>query len=422
MSIPHREQYKSTRSGSPFSDHGSPSAERAAPLIALIEDELDNREALAVVLQSVGYQVSAYERADNALADMERGRRPDLVLLDLNLPGMNGWQFRVEQRKRPALADIPVVALSGDSSPFAAAIDADAYVTKPVDVSRLRTIIDQLLVASERRELATRAVELEHVRSLGMLVAAVAHEVNTPLNYVLGNLELLRQRTQALLEAPKRAKELAALLVEEVEAAHDGATRIGLIVSLLSTFARKEPARSEVDPLRALEAATRLARQQVQSRAQLVLQLAPLPLVHADEAQLAQVFLNLLINAADAIPEGHPTENEVRVRSFVADAYAVVEIEDTGCGIPDELASRVFEPFYTTKPAGKGTGLGLSISRDIVTSFGGHIALHSRLGVGTTLRVELPSAEPSNGEAPTTASSQSGPRRRTPRPPHGQPD
>ncbi|MET0283889.1 MAG: response regulator, partial [Polyangiales bacterium] len=112
-------------------------------LIALIEDDDDIREALESLLNHAGYRVLPYSSAETALRDMEGGRHPDLILLDLMMPGMNGWQFRVEQKKRPALSDIPVIALSADVSPYAAAIDADAYLKKPIDFERLCVVIEQ---------------------------------------------------------------------------------------------------------------------------------------------------------------------------------------------------------------------------------------------------------------------------------------
>jgi two-component system, cell cycle sensor histidine kinase and response regulator CckA len=362
-------------------------------LIALIEDDDDIREALESLLNHAGYRVLPYASAETALRDMEDGRHPDLILLDLMMPGMNGWQFRVEQRKRPALSDIPVIALSADVSPYAAAIDADAYLKKPIDFERLCVVIEQIILSSERKRLAARAVELERIRALGLLVAGVAHEINNPLTYVLGNLELASSRQRQLLASSDRSSSAGAKLFENIESARDGAERIAFIVRLLSTFVRgSSDETQEIDVLRALDAAARLTMQHIRTRARLKLELSSLPPVRANEARLAQVFLNLLINAAQAIPEGTPDQNEIRVRATHEGDHIVITIRDTGCGIAPELTSRIFEPFYTTKPADQGTGLGLSISRDVVVSFGGRITVDSELGQGATFRIELPIA------------------------------
>src|ERR1700712_210836 len=326
-------------------------------LIALIEDDDDIREALESLLSHAGYRVLPYGSAEVALRDFEGGRHPDLILLDLMMPGMNGWQFRVEQRKRPALTDIPVIALSADVSPYAAAIDADAYLRKPVDFDRLCTVIEQIILASERKRLASKAVELERIRALGLLVAGVAHEINNPLTYVLGNLELASSRQRTLLASPERALTLGPKLFENIESARDGAERIAFIVRLLSTFVRGSGEEIQsVDVLRALDAAAPLAMQHLRPRARLKREVAPLPPVRANEARMAQVFLNLLINAAQAIPEGAPDKNEICVRAHQFGEKVAIIISDTGCGIAPELTARIFEPFYTTKPADQGTG------------------------------------------------------------------
>ena len=364
-----------------------------ASLVAVVEDDDEIRTVLADLLGEEGYRVLPYVSADDALREMESGRRPDLILLDLMMPGMNGWQFRVEQLRRPELAEIPVIVLSADASAHAAAIDADAYVKKPIDADRLCAVVGQVLLAAERRRLAAKAIELERMRSLGMLVASVAHEINNPLTYVSGHIELALLRARELGSSQAAPSPSIQQIVANMEAALDGVNRMAHIVRLLSTFTRADAQEAQyADVLRAIDAASRLAMHQLSRRARLVCQLTPLPLVRVSEGQLAQVFLNLLVNAAHAIPQGAAQRHEIRISGHTRDGMVVVEIADDGCGIAPELSHRIFEPFYTTKPLGLGTGLGLSISRDIVTGAGGSISVSSTLGQGTTFHIELPVA------------------------------
>lgn len=356
-------------------------------LITLIEDEDDIREALQELLHDAGYGVRAYADAAQALAEMECGRRPDLVLLDLMMPGMNGWEFRVAQRKNPALADIPVIALSANNSPYAASIDADAYLHKPVPIERLRAVIERVLLASERKRLAAKAMELERVRALGMLVASVAHEINNPLTYVIGNLDLASMHSRTATGA-------AAALGEYIAGARDGAQRISYIVRLLSTFVSGDSSPPGlINPLHAIDAAARLAMHHIRHRARLVCDLRPVSSVRANEARLAQVFLNLLTNAAQAIEPGAIDRNQIRVRAWDDDSHVTIEVSDTGCGIPKELASRIFEPFYTTKEVGRGTGLGLSQVFGFAKQSGGEIGIESKPGQGAKFLLYLPHAE-----------------------------
>jgi CheY-like chemotaxis protein len=144
-----------------------------------------------------------------------------------------------------------------------------------------------------------------------------------------------------------------------------------------------------------LRFAISLAQNEIRHRARLVLDLRETATVAANTHRLGQVFLNLLLNAAQSIEEGHFAENQISVASRRAeDGRALVEVTDTGCGIPAENLPHLFESYFTTKPAGVGTGLGLSISREIVDSIGGEIQVESRPGKGSTFRVLLPPAAP----------------------------
>jgi signal transduction histidine kinase len=198
-----------------------------------------------------------------------------------------------------------------------------------------------------------------------------------------------------------------ASLRQLLERVYSEAERVAFAVGLLGTFGDEVTEEEQLtDPLRALDAATRLAAHQMEGRAHVVAQLEPVPLVRVSEGRLAHVILNLLVNAAQAIPAGAPDEHEIRVRvrereveargdgrpgmQGAATSEVVVEVEDTGCGMAPEMVSQIFEPFYTTRPAGMGTGLGLTISRDIVAQFGGSISASSQLGKGSVFGVHLP--------------------------------
>jgi signal transduction histidine kinase len=147
-----------------------------------------------------------------------------------------------------------------------------------------------------------------------------------------------------------------------------------------------------VDVQRLLDSSLRMSRNELRHRACVVKHYEPVPPVYTNEARLGQVFVNLLVNAAQAIAEGRADDNEVRVSTRVDDhGNVVVDISDTGGGISPELLERVFDPFFTTKPPGQGTGLGLAIAQGIVADHGGRIELVSAVGRGSTFRVVLPS-------------------------------
>jgi CheY-like chemotaxis protein len=243
-----------------------------------------------------------------------------------------------------------------------------------------------------------RIAAAERMVSVGTLAAGVAHEVNNPLAFVISNLALLEdalvspERTQS----PRLTSADVATLLRD---AREGASRVATIVRDLRSLSRVEPeneARGAVDIRRALQFSLKMAETQTRNRAHVVAVLEDdLPPVDADEPRVGQVFLNLLVNAAQAISSGSAQDNEIRVHArATADRSAVlVDVEDTGEGIPESLHARIFDPFFTTKPAGVATGLGLAICHGIVKRFGGEIALVSSApGQGTRIRVTLPAA------------------------------
>ncbi len=176
-----------------------------------------------------------------------------------------------------------------------------------------------------------------------------------------------------------------------VQDALEGAARVHTIVKRLASFSRSsEDVRAPVLLDEVIAQAVRLTHNELRHRAELVQELEPMPPVLADPGQLIQVIINLLINAAHAIPPGAADRNRVSIRTRCVDEQAVLEVIDTGSGMDAAVVAHAFDPFFTTKKVGEGTGLGLSICHGIVTSHGGQIAIESERGRGTTLRVTLP--------------------------------
>ncbi len=360
--------------------------------ILLVEDDVELREALSDALTAEGHRVQAVGDGREALRAM-RSERPDVVVLDLMMPVMDGWQFRLEQRRDPALAECPVVAISASQSPTAAAIDADVFLQKPLDVRSLIGAIEDVLLQRQRMADTARTAEAERMVALATLSAGLAHEINNPLTYVLLHL------TRAVRTLPGLATDQNRKRVGEIEAlirdALEGVGRIRGVTASIRAFSRIEDrARVPVDLRSVVDSALKVVAADLRLRARLRREFADVPPVLGNETRLAQVFLNLLTNAVQAIPEGHRDAHEVKVATLTDErGRAVVEICDTGPGIPDHLQGRIFEPFFSTKPVGQGSGLGLSICHGIVTAHGGEIQVSSQVGRGTTFRVILPAAE-----------------------------
>jgi signal transduction histidine kinase len=232
----------------------------------------------------------------------------------------------------------------------------------------------------------TKLAAQDQLASLGMLAAGVAHEIDNPLSYVTANLELLETRLRARADGDS---ELQGMLAE----AREGVGRIRDIVSSLRTLSRMEETEQHVpvDLRDVVEVTARLAGNQMRHHSNFEISVPEQPVVvDGDAGRLGQVVLNLLVNAAQAVPESRASANIIRLSVLQEPTDGVIEVEDNGPGIPPHTLPRIFDPFFTTKPVGLGTGLGLSVCRGIMTSLGGTLTAHSAPGEGARFRVVLP--------------------------------
>ena len=311
-------------------------------------------------------------------------------------------------------------------------------VSMPLDYKGEPSVVAIGRDLTARKELTARMMQMDRMIAVGTLAAGVGHEINNPLTYVGANVSYAIERIEGLQESAesisselrqrfgdKAADEILdaagasrvggtlAEIREVLGDARDGSDRIRDVVRNLKTLSRGDD--EKMVPLavhKVIESAIDMAFNEIRHRARLVKDFGQVPHVHGNESRLAQVFLNLIVNAAHAIDEGAAERNEIRVRTFERDGKVAVEVRDTGKGIPNENLSRLFDPFFTTKPIGQGTGLGLSICRQIVETHGGRIEVESELGAGTVFRVLLPPAPDDIAPEPPTRSEPPQPGRR----------
>jgi PAS domain S-box-containing protein len=269
-----------------------------------------------------------------------------------------------------------------------------------IELEGRRVVVAMGRDVTEQQRAHAQLMVSDRMASVGMLAAGVAHEINNPLAAVLANLEMAARDAADLGRRAGAASELA----EEVMDAREGAERVRQIVRDLRIVSRAEvEATGPVCLHRVLDSAARMAWNELRHRAQVVKEFERIPAVLGNESRLGQVFLNLIVNAAQAIPEGHADDNQITLRTRVAAGRVVVEVSDTGAGMSPEVMGRLFTPFFTTKPIGVGTGLGLSICQRIVNAAGGQIEVESEPGKGTTFRVVLPAPAPADALPPTAA-------------------
>jgi PAS domain S-box-containing protein len=239
---------------------------------------------------------------------------------------------------------------------------------------------------SARRRIERELVRADRLASIGMLSAAVAHEINNPLAYVQLALQYLERELPTLVTGEHRAK-----VLEQVSNAMHGLERVATIVRDLRAYARADDGEiGRVDAVACIEQAIKLVDSDIRHRARLVREFKEVPAVEANASRLEQVFVNVLINAAQAIPTSDPTQHEIRISISQIGTNIAIAISDTGAGITAELKERAFEPFFTTKEIGVGTGLGLAVCRSIVEQLGGKITLDAGATRGAVVTITLP--------------------------------
>lgn len=398
--------------------------------ILIVDDIPTNIKLLYEFLQQSNYKVSVAKTAKSAFKKLEK-IIPDLILLDVMMPGMNGFEVCKKLKQNPKTQDIPVIfmtALTDDVDKVKGlSIGAVDYITKPIHsdevLARIKvhltlrhTQMQLMSEISERKQAETelhqaldelkktqiQLVHNEKMLSLGQLVAGVAHEINNPVNFIHANLHHTERYVDDLLEVIRLYKQhfpnppteisdkieeidldyLEKDLVKILNSMSLGTSRICDIVLSLRNFSRHHEAEIKLADIHEGIDSTltilrsRLRRSNSYPDIQIVKDYGPLPLIECCAGQLNQVFMNLLSNAIEAVNERDATRTAIDVRNepsiiqistVVQDGRLIIRIMDNGLGIPEALRSQIFNPFFTTKAVGKGTGMGLSISYSIVT-------------------------------------------------------
>ncbi len=426
--------------------------------ILVVDDTPDMATLISRAVEAQGYesQVASNGRLALQLASTER---PDVILLDVMMPQMNGIEVLRKLKEDAQLQLIPVImvtALSEDSNVIEG-LDAGAhdYVTKPfkkeILAARLRSAIrskqnhDRLLRVNarleteiaERKRMEKELARAQKLEAIGHLAAGIAHEINTPAQYVGDNTRFLRDifvdvdellgMLERLLQATKDGNATSDLVAAVDAAVHradveylktevpkaiqqslEGIERVGTIVRAMKEFShpgngQKQP----VDLNRSIQSTLIISSNEWKYVANLVTDFAPdLPPVPCIAGDFNQVILNLVVNAAQAIAaaagDGSHGKGTITVRTRRDVDWVEIHIEDTGTGIPESIGEKVFDQFFTTKEVGKGTGMGLSIAHAIVVQkHGGTIRFETEEGRGTTFIVRLPITEQVETE-PTT--------------------
>jgi signal transduction histidine kinase len=393
--------------------------------VVLVEDNPDDAELVLRELRLGGY-APTYRRVLTraTLREALSTEKWDIIISDHSLPEFSAPEAFALVREMNI--DIPFIIVSGTVGEEVA---VEAMRSGVHDfllkghfkrlVAAIEREIREAAVRAERRTIREQLLISERMASMGTLAAGVAHEINNPLSVVAGNLHVIRKELDTMSrylgageggvpngggEVLGRLRAATDSVRESVRDAEEASERVRAIVRDLRVFSRPEDdRRGSVDIHHVLESALRMARNELRQRASVVLAFGTVPAVEGNEGRLGQIFLNLIVNAAHAIPEGRGLDDTVSVGTRMEGEMVVVEISDTGSGIPPEIMPRIFDAFFTTKPIGVGTGLGLAICHRLLTAMNGRVEVDSAVGVGSTFRVFLPRAR--SGAAPEVTES-----------------
>lgn len=407
--------------------------------ILVVDDNPTNIQVLFGVLNNIGYQVAIAKSGEAALQRIEIFQ-PDIILLDVMMPGLDGFATCERIKADPATCEIPVVFMTALSDTVdkvrGLSLGAVDYITKPIQHEEVLARIQiHLQLSSTRKTLEKRTSELsetlenlkqtqlhlvqsEKLSALGQLVAGIAHELNNPINFIAANLKPAQRYIQDLITLldsyrehyPEPHPTIASLLedlevdyVKEdlpklIDSMQLGSDRIYDLALSLRNFSRlDETGFTTVDIHAGIESTLLILQHRLKANAlcyeiKVVRDYQQPCLVECYPSQLNQVFMNLLGNAIDALEESTTNSDPmITIRTSINENWVNIAIADNGSGISEDIQAKLFDSFFTTKPIGKGTGLGLSISQHIITEkHHGKIKCFSTVGQGTEFVIQIP--------------------------------
>ncbi|MDF5709771.1 MAG: response regulator [Nostoc sp. S4] len=410
-------------------------------IVLVVDDNPANLQVLSSFLDQSSFEVWAARSGEKALGRLENDDLPDLILLDVMMPGLDGFETCKQLKSNPRVQDIPVIFMTAlaETADKVKGLQLGAvdYITKPFQYEevlvrienhlKLRNLTKTLISKNaELQQTQTQLIQAEKVAALGQLTAGIAHEVNNPINFIAGNLNFMEKYVQEIVSLlhlyqkylPNPPDEIQTAIQKNdisfllndlfkiIQSMQVGTSRVIEIVSSLNNFSRHREAGKKLANLHeGIESTLLILGHRFKANAhrpaiQIIKEYGNLPLIECFPGEINQVFMNLISNAIDAIEETHKNKSfseislnpgMIKLKTEVIGEQVIFRIADNGLGINKADQTKIFDAFYTTKPVGKGTGLGLSIAYQIVVNnHHGKLTYNSNPGEGIEFIIQLP--------------------------------
>ncbi|VXD22206.1 Two-component hybrid sensor and regulator [Planktothrix serta PCC 8927] len=398
--------------------------------ILIVDDNLTNIKLLLDILNQSGFRVSVAKSGENALVKLQENI-PDLILLDVMMPGIDGFETCRQLKENPKTKDIPVIFMTALSELVnkvkGLQVGGVDYITKPIEPEE---VLARIQVHLQLRKIQLQLIQTEKMSSLGQLVGGVAHEINNPINFIYGNIFYAQQYVRDLIQTIKLYEQYLPENIPEIQQWSEetdlnflkddlpqllssmevGANRIRDLVRSLRVFSRLDEAQlKEINLKEGIESTLMLLSHRLKSTShrpeiEIIQEYDQFPLIECYASEINQVFIHVLNNAIDAIDsKAMMLENQsknqevfipqirVQIESATDQKGLKISINDNGIGMSPEVLRRSFDQFFTTKPVGQGTGLGLAIAYAIIVDkHGGTLSCSSEVGQGSEFNIILP--------------------------------
>jgi signal transduction histidine kinase len=419
--------------------------------VLIVDDNPTNLSVLSQALTSEGWRFRVAVDGESAIAQAERNQ-PDLILLDIQMPGIDGFETCRRLKANPVTENIPIIFTTAladiESKTKGFSLGAVDYIPKPFAqeevIARVRVHLQlKQLTESLEKQVSDRTaalqqaqvtlVQQEKLSTLGELIAGIAHEMNNPISFITSNIPPLKEYTTAIIELislyeqeyPQPTSKITTFIQERdvkfiledlakiVSSIKVGSERIQHLSNSLRCFSRSDSnTKIPADLHLGLDSTLMILQHRLKANGdrpgiEVIKNYGNLPQINCYVGEMNQVFMNLLANAIDALDEAilqDKTENylpHIKITTEInTQNRVIIRIADNGIGVPERLKQQLFEPLFTTKPVGKGTGLGLSIAHQIIVEkHNGTMEVNSQIGVGTEFTITIPIVIPIKDEA-----------------------